>query len=166
AERDIFGTADLGRVMGSELPDESDPAVRRRWLLDIVCDLAAFHTAGQWHGAAQLRNIVRTADGGLGRIDFETQLDRYLPLPLLQAFDAALLFTSVVRTRDRSVLPEMARLYRDAAPQDAREALQRGLPLGRRLAGSRLLQRLMRKEAERLRVLASLPLEPEIVGTK
>jgi len=159
AENDVFVTADAGIALVVLLPAESDAEVRRGWLLEAARDLAAFHTAGQWHGAAQIRNVVRDADGKLGRIDFETQLDRHLPLPLLQAFDAALLFTSIARTRDRHVLPEVAQAYRDAAPAEAREALRRGLPLVRRLAGSRLLRWLAPKESERLRVLAALPLD-------
>lgn len=158
AERDVFVTADAGKALGVLLPVEDSAEVRRKWLLEAARDLAAFHAAGQWHGAAQIRNVVRGADGQLGRIDFETQLDRHLPLPLLQAFDAALLFTSIVRTRDRQALPEIAQAYLDTAPAEAREALRRGLPLVRRLARSRLLQWLTPKESERLRALAALPL--------
>ncbi len=159
ADRDVFVTADAGTTLGVLLPEQDNPDLRRQWLLEAARELAAFHAAGQWHGAAQLRNVVRAPDGKWGRIDFETELDRHLPLPLLQAFDASLLFTSIVRTRDRDMLPEIALAYRDQAPFAARDALRRGLPLVRCLARSRLLKWLAPKEAERLRALAALPLD-------
>jgi tRNA A-37 threonylcarbamoyl transferase component Bud32 len=158
-EEEVFVTADAGTTLSDLLAAENDADTRRQWLRDAACDLAAFHAAGQWHGAAQIRNVVRSRDGRLGRIDFETALDQHLPLALLQAFDAALYFTSIVRTRDRDVLPEVAQAYLDAAPEPARAALRRGLPLLRRLARSRLLQKLAPKEADRLRAVAALPLD-------
>ncbi|HEY4541845.1 MAG TPA: hypothetical protein VIG66_05680 [Noviherbaspirillum sp.] len=158
AEEKVFVTEDVGPTLVALLSSEEDADVRTAWLLEAARELAAFHTAGQWHGAAQARNVVRTADGRLGRIDFETALDERLPLPLLQAFDAALFFTSIARTRDAGALPGIARAYVSGAPAEARLALQRGLPLLRRLAHSRLLRRLAPKEIERMRILASLNL--------
>lgn len=159
ADREVFVTADAGPALVALLATEPDAATRLQWLLEAARDLAAFHTAGQWHGAAQIRNLVRTADGRLGRIDFEPALDVHLPLPLLQAFDAALFFTSIVRMQNRDTLPAVAQAYLDAAPEPARDALRRGLPMLRRLARSRLLHRLVPKEAGRLRAIAALPLD-------
>lgn len=159
ADREVFVMADLGRTLPQVLDHEPDAARRLAMLQQAARDLAGWHRAGLWHGGAQLRNVVLTADGQLGRIDFETTLDRHLPLALLQAFDAALFFTSIVRTRDRDALPLVAQAYLDGAPDAARAALRRGLPLLRGLARSRLLQRLVPKEAERLRAVAALPLD-------
>lgn len=158
ADSHVFVTADAGRILEALLSEEPDSDVRLLWLLDAARDLAAFHRGGQWHGAAQIRNVVRMKDGRLGRIDFETALDTRLPLPLLQAFDATLFFTSLARTRDVAALPTIARAYLLEAPEAALVALRRGFPLLRRLARSRLVQRLAPKEAERLQAVASLRL--------
>lgn len=159
AEREVFVTADAGPTLAALLAAEPNPEIRAAWLNEGARDLAEFHQAGQWHGAAQVRNLVRTRDGRLGRIDFETALDRHFPLPLLQAFDAALYFTSIARLRDGHLLPSIARTYLEHAPESARAALRRGLPLIRWLARSRLVARLSPKEAERLRAIAALPLD-------
>jgi tRNA A-37 threonylcarbamoyl transferase component Bud32 len=158
AGREVFVLEDAGEPLYALLVAQPDPAVRLAWLQEAARDLAAFHTAGHWHGGAQLRNLVRARDGGLVRIDFETRLDTYFPVPLLQAFDAALFFSSLARTPDSEALRIVARSWRDHAPEAAREALRRSFPLIRGLAGSWLVRRLAPKEAERLQLLASLPL--------
>lgn len=155
---DVFVMEDAGQPLESLLRAESDAEVRLAWLHEAAADLAAFHAAGHWHGGAQLRNLVRTADGALARIDFETALDTHFPLPLLQAFDAALFFASLARTPDAAALSTVAYTYLQATPADARAALRRSFPLIRWLARSWLLNLLAPKEAERLRLLAALPL--------
>lgn len=154
ANENIFITADVGKTLVSLLPGEDDPKVRRSWLLESATDLARFHAAGQWHGAAQIRNIVLTHDGHWGRIDFEPGLDMHLPLPILQAFDTALFLTSIVRMRDRDILPEIAQAYFDSAPESAIDALRRGMPLVQGLARSRLIKFLAPKESKRLHALS------------
>lgn len=157
ASRDVFVTARLGRTLQVLLREEPDADARLVWLLDAARELAAFHRAGQWHGAAQTRNIVRMPNGRFGRIDFETALDTRFPLPHLQAFDATLFFTSLARTRDIDVMPAVARAYLLEAPEAALLVLRRGHPWLRRLARSRLVRALAPKEAERLRAIAALP---------
>ncbi|HVL76207.1 MAG TPA: hypothetical protein VM406_09335 [Noviherbaspirillum sp.] len=159
AERDLFVSSDAGPTLAQLLADQVDAGVRLQWLNEAARDLAAFHQAGHWHGGAQVRNLVRTPEGTLGRIDFETALDARFPLALLQAFDAALFFSSIVRSRESAALPDIARAYLDDAPEDARRVLRRGLPLLRRMARSKLLRKLAPKEAERLRSIAALPLD-------
>lgn len=159
AGRDAFVMADAGTTLPQLLEASPDADMRLGLLCEAARDLANWHRDGLWHGGAQLRNVIRTEDGRLGRIDFETSLDRHLPLSLLQAFDAALFFTSIVRTPDREALPQVAQSYVAAAPEAAVAALRRGLPLLRALAGSRVLQRLAPKEAERIKRVATLKLE-------
>lgn len=158
ANSKVLVTAHAGVTLGDLLHDEPDDDARLVWLLEAARDLAAFHRAGQWHGAAQIRNVVRMRDGQLGRIDFETALDGHFPLALLQAFDASLFFSSLARTRDVQLLPAVSRAYLADAPESAKIALRRGFPLVRRLSRSRLMERLSPKETERLRAIASLPL--------
>jgi tRNA A-37 threonylcarbamoyl transferase component Bud32 len=158
ANSEVFVLEHSGEPLYALLIAQPEPAVRLEWLREAARDLAALHTAGHWHGGAQLRNLVRADDGGLVRIDFETRLDAYFPVPLLQAFDAALFFSSLARTPDSEMLRTVAKAYMDGAPKPARDALRRSFPLIRSLAGSRVLQRLAPKEAERLQLLAALPL--------
>lgn len=155
---DVFVTAYAGQTLASIIGEEPSREMRHGLLAHAARDLARFHANGFWHGAAQIRNVVVSPEGKLGRIDFETSLDRHLPLPLLQAFDAALLFSSIGRGRDASALPAVAAAYQESAPAAAREALRRGLPLLRVLARSRLVHKLAPKEAERMRAIAELPL--------
>jgi tRNA A-37 threonylcarbamoyl transferase component Bud32 len=157
SSHDIFVTAHVGRTLEGLLGGEPDADARLAWLLDCARDLAAFHRAGQWHGAAQIRNVVRMPDGRLGRIDFETGLDTRFPVPQLQAFDATLFFTSLARTRDVGTLPAVAQAYLLDAPEKALLVLRRGHPMLRWLARSRIIGGLAPKEAERMRAIAALP---------
>ena len=157
-DHDLFVMEHAGQPLEALLIAQPEPVLRLEWLHEAARDLAAFHAAGHWHGGAQLRNLVRTEDGGLARIDFETALDRHFPLPLLQAFDAALFFSSLARTPDAAALNLVAKSYLRNAPESARTALHRSFPLIRTLAGSRLVQQLAPKEAERLQLLAALPI--------
>ena len=106
-----------------------------------------------------MRNLLRRDDGSLARIDFETALDAHFPLPLLQAIDAALFFSSVARFGAGAPAAEVAPAYLAFAPEATRAVLRRGAPLLGALARSRLLQRFAPKEAARLRgVAAAVPL--------
>lgn len=157
-DQDVFVMEHAGQTLESLLRAEPDADVRLAWLHEAAADLAAFHAAGHWHGGAQLRNLVRTAGGTLARIDFETALDAHFPLPLLQAFDAALFLTSLARTPDAAALSAVAYTYLQTAPASARASLRRSFPLIRWLAHLWLVRHLAPKEAERLRLLAALPL--------
>lgn len=71
------------------------PPHRREPLLwSVVDDLAEFHRAGHWHGGAQVRNLTVKA-GSIYRIDFEENVGAALSLPLAQAYDVLLAFSSI-----------------------------------------------------------------------
>jgi len=155
-DRELLVVEDCGRNLEHLVQDEPQPPLRLQWLREAAADLGRFHAAGQWHGGAQLRNLLRRDDGSLARIDFETALDAHFPLPVLQAIDAALFFTSVARFGDAAPAAEVAPAYLQFAPEAARAVLRRGAPLLGTLARSRLLQRLAPKEAARLRGVAAV----------
>jgi tRNA A-37 threonylcarbamoyl transferase component Bud32 len=106
----------------------------------LVDELGAFHRAGQWHGAAQIKNLT-TSPGRTWRIDFEEDFGEQVPLPAAQALDVALFLNSVslagpiVEVEARRLLPDLLRGYLAANPdRRVREALARALPWARRLA--------------------------------
>ena len=66
----------------------------RSELLRLADELGAFHRAGQWHGAAQIKNLTRK-DGQTWRIDFEENFGELVPLPAAQALDVVLFLNSV-----------------------------------------------------------------------
>lgn len=66
-----------------------------------MLDLARFHHAGHWHGAAQFRNMVALAPDASGvpvlcRFDFEEDLAEQYSLPLLQMYDLGLFLADVL----------------------------------------------------------------------
>lgn len=66
-----------------------------------MVDLARFHHAGHWHGAAQFRNMVALASDASGlpvfcRFDFEEDLAEQFSLPLLQMYDLGLFLADVL----------------------------------------------------------------------
>lgn len=68
--------------------------------LPLMCaasaDLAGFHTRGQWHGGAQLRNT--TWDGErFARLDFEERLRPGMALDTVQVYDMLQLLLSLAR---------------------------------------------------------------------
>lgn len=71
-----------------------DAAVWRCELPRLARELAAFHRAGHWHGAAQIKNLTRR-EGLDFRIDFEEDFGEWLPLAAAQAFDLALFLNSI-----------------------------------------------------------------------
>lgn len=71
------------------------PAQKQALIRQAMIDLARFHHAGHWHGAAQFRNVVVLAADesgvpGFCRIDFEENLADQFSLPLLQIYDLGL----------------------------------------------------------------------------
>jgi tRNA A-37 threonylcarbamoyl transferase component Bud32 len=106
----------------------------RRELRRLVDELAAFHRAGHWHGAAQIKNLT-TRDGQTWRIDFEEDFGERVPLPAAQALDVVLLLNSIslagplVEAETRKLLPELLRSYLAGNPdRRVREVLERALP--------------------------------------
>ncbi len=71
-----------------------DASVWRCELPRLARDLAAFHRAGHWHGAAQIKNLTRR-EGLDFRIDFEEDFGGWLPLAAAQALDLALFLNSI-----------------------------------------------------------------------
>lgn len=66
-----------------------------------MVDLARFHHAGHWHGAAQFRNMVALESDASGkpifcRFDFEEDLAEQFSLPLLQMYDLGLFLADVL----------------------------------------------------------------------
>lgn len=96
--------------------------------------LGAFHRAGHWHGAAQVKNLTRR-DGHGWRIDFEEDFGERVPLPAAQALDLVLLLNSVSlggpvdEAEARALMPVLLDAYLAAHPDpQLRQALVRALP--------------------------------------
>jgi hypothetical protein len=87
-------------------------------------ELGAFHRAGQWHGASQIKNLTRH-DGHTWRIDFEEDFGELVPLPVVQALDIILFLNSVSlagavdEAESRRLLPRLLALCLEENP-DAR----------------------------------------------
>lgn len=100
----------------------------------LARELGAFHAAGQWHGAAQIKNLTRK-DGLHWRIDFEEDFGERVPLAATQALDLVLFLNSVSmagplgEAESRALLPRLIAGYFEANPDPAvRAAMQRALP--------------------------------------
>jgi len=126
---------------------------RQRLVLEAAADLAEFHRGGHWHGGAEIRNIAVSPEG-MVRFDFERDLDRYLPLALLQALDAHLFFASLSDIDDLSLISSAAQCYLGQAQPQVLRLLKRNLGLTDFLARSRLIRQLAPKEAKRARTVA------------
>jgi len=105
------------------------PELRR-----LADELGAFHRAGQWHGAAQIKNLT-IRGGQTFRIDFEENFGELVPLPAAQALDVVLFVNSVslagpiFEAEARVLLPRLVDAYFAANPDpQVREALARALP--------------------------------------
>ena len=127
---------------------ETLAALLERWPLEtarsemerLAGDLGAFHRAGHWHGAAQLKNLTRR-DGVTYRIDFEEDFGEYGPLPATQALDLVLLLNSISlagpisESEARQLLPRLIGAYFAANPDpQVRAVIVRAMPWGRALA--------------------------------
>jgi hypothetical protein len=100
-------------------------------------DLGAFHRAGQWHGASQIKNLTRH-DGATWRIDFEEDFGELVPLPVVQALDIILFLNSVSLAGGRGrgrIPPAAAAAAGPVSGRKPRRARARdpaaGAPLGR-----------------------------------
>lgn len=114
----------------------------RRELLALAAELGAFHRGGQWHGAAQIKNLTRQ-DGQTFRIDFEETFGELVPLPAAQALDIVLFLNSISLAgpiddaEAAALLPALLRAYFDANPDpQIRAVFARAQPWAR--AGSRV----------------------------
>jgi tRNA A-37 threonylcarbamoyl transferase component Bud32 len=132
----------------------------------LANELGELHRAGQWHGAAQLKNLT-SRNGRTYRIDFEENFGERVPLSAAQALDVVLFLNSVSlagpigEPEARQLLPRLLAAYFAANPDsNVREALVRALPwlatlarlaspFQRRAQGGR-----QRKGAARLAILA------------
>ncbi len=127
---------------------ETLAALLERWPLEPACaemerlatELGAFHRAGQWHGAAQIKNLTRR-DGRTYRIDFEEDFGEFGPLPATQALDLVLFLNSVslvgpiAEAEARQLLPRLAGAYFAANPDpQVRAVMVRAMPWGTALA--------------------------------
>ncbi len=122
-----------GTTVASEIEGWSIEACRPE-LQRLADELGAFHRAGQWHGAAQIKNLT-TKDGQTWRIDFEENFGELVPLPAAQALDIVLFLNSISlagpigEAETRTLLPDLLRAYLAANPDPSvREALARALP--------------------------------------
>lgn len=112
----------------------------RAEMMKLATELGAFHRAGHWHGAAQIKNLTRQ-DGRTYRIDFEEDFGELGPLPAVQALDLVLFLNSVslagpiVEAEARLLLPQLAAAYFAANPDpQVRAAMVRAMPWGGALA--------------------------------
>jgi hypothetical protein len=135
--------ADNGAPLGRALGAEPDPARRRALLDPALALLARLHAAGRWHGAAQVRNFTRRADG-VGMIDFEDEIEAPMALADRQGCDLVLFLLSAARYLDDAALAGLARAAMRGAPAAAADAVD---GLARRM---RVPHRLMRPFARRL----------------
>lgn len=106
----------------------------RAELRTVARELGAFHRAGHWHGAAQIKNLTRR-DGQTWRIDFEEGFGELVPLPAAQALDLVLLLNSISlagpidEAEARRLLPDLLDAYLAANPDPRlRQALVRAMP--------------------------------------
>ncbi len=109
-------------------------SVCQRELQRLADELGAFHRAGQWHGAAQIKNLT-TKSGQTWRIDFEENFGELVPLSAAQALDIVLFLNSIslagpiAEAEARRLLPDLLRAYLAANPDRCvRETLERALP--------------------------------------
>ena len=127
------------------------PEQARDELIAQAAALGQFHRAGQWHGAAQIKNLTRM-DDQVYRIDFEESFGEQVPLPVAQALDLVLFIDSVAlagpldEAASRALLPDLLRAWQAELPDTAvLDVLRRGLPWLARLA--RLARPLQRRKA-------------------
>lgn len=134
----------------------------RRELIQVARDLGAFHSAGHWHGGAQIKNVT-WRNGLLTRIDFEESFGEHMPLAVTQTIDLVTFLNSVSlagpvhEAESRELLPVLLREYFLSNRQyatEVRHVLDRALPLlGRLLRVARLFRRWSRKSIRRVEIL-------------
>jgi tRNA A-37 threonylcarbamoyl transferase component Bud32 len=154
-----------GATVADQLDDWSIDTCRAE-LQREARELGIFHRAGQWHGAAQIKNLTRK-DGHTWRIDFEETFGELVPLPVVQALDIVLFLNSIslagpiAEAESRRLLPQLLDSCLAANPDPrVRETLARALPWVKRLAWlsaplrKRTVKGRQRKGAARLALLA------------
>ncbi len=106
----------------------------RSELRRLAAELGAFHHAGQWHGAAQIKNLTQRG-GHTYRIDFEEGFGERVPLAAAQAVDVALFLNSISlvggvdEAEARVLFPDLLARYFEAHPEpQVRAALLNALP--------------------------------------
>jgi tRNA A-37 threonylcarbamoyl transferase component Bud32 len=114
----------------------------QRELVTLAAELGTFHRGGQWHGAAQIKNLTKQ-DGQTWRIDFEENFGELVPLPAAQALDIVLFLNSISLAgpiddaEAATLLPSLLHAYFDANPDPRiRAVFTRAQPWAR--AGSRV----------------------------
>jgi tRNA A-37 threonylcarbamoyl transferase component Bud32 len=127
---------------------ETVATLLERWPIDLAraemeqlaAQLGAFHRAGHWHGAAQIKNLTRR-DGHTYRIDFEEDFGEFGPLAATQALDLVLFLNSVSlagpisEAESRELLLRLLAAYFAANPDpQVRAVMRRGMPWGAALA--------------------------------
>ncbi|HMN76504.1 MAG TPA: hypothetical protein PKC97_10595 [Burkholderiaceae bacterium] len=127
---------------------ETVATLLERWPIDLAraemeqlaAQLGAFHRAGHWHGAAQIKNLTRR-EGHTYRIDFEEDFGEFGPLAATQALDLVLFLNSVSlagpisEAESRELLPRLLAAYFAANPDpQVRAVMRRGMPWGAALA--------------------------------
>lgn len=147
-----------------------DRATWRRELAALAAELGAFHRAGQWHGGAQIKNLMRR-DGLTWRIDFEERFGEHLPLPAAQAFDLVLFVNSISlrgpvdEAEARRLLPTLLGAYFDANPDpELRAVFARALPWAKLAAALSSPLRRLSKGGRRRNGAARLGLLAEAVA--
>ena len=108
------------------------PEQARDELIAQAAALGQFHRAGQWHGAAQIKNLTRM-DDQVYRIDFEESFGEQVPLPVAQALDLVLFIDSVAlagpleEAESRRLLPQLLNTWAGQQPDAAViDVLRRG----------------------------------------
>ena len=144
----------------------------RHELQRLAEQLAALHRSGQWHGAAQLKNLTRHG-GNDYRIDFEENFGELLPLAMVQAIDV-LLFLNSMSLREpideaeaRSLLPMLLDCYLTANPDPrVQRALARLLAWADLPTGLLALAMRRRKSGRRRNGLARLVILVDVLAAR
>lgn len=131
---DVIVLEDGGADVDRRLESWNEPT-RKRELGRLADDLARFHRAGHWHGAAHIKNVTIDADGGFRRIDFEENAGALVPLPIVQSADLLQFLNTIALAgpigehESAMLLAELVERYFDGHPSEGVvRVLRRGLP--------------------------------------
>jgi len=113
-----LATDHIGTPLQDLLDGEPDERTRQIMLVRGALALADLHQKGEWHGSAQVRDLIVLEDGGIGFIDFEEDLLAEMSMAEAQARDVLLMLMSAARYArdDADPLPAMLAAYKEAAP--------------------------------------------------
>lgn len=136
---------------------------RTAFLIRLTEELARFHSAGHWHGGAQIKNVLLHESGEIYRIDFEERFTDSLPLPLAQVYDLILFLNSIPlagpinEAESLELLPRLLQVYFAAYPsstvQDCLKRLMSYARFSRFVA--RPFRKLSRKSIRRIEILVA-----------